>query len=59
MNPDVLIAADLAAGGLVPLVAGTPLDVALHWQVARITAEALKPLTRAIRSAAAGALRRG
>jgi LysR family transcriptional regulator (chromosome initiation inhibitor) len=56
MNPDVLIGDDLAAGRLVPLIPVTPLDVALHWQVARITAQALMPLTRAIRAAAAGAL---
>lgn len=56
MNPDLLIADDLAAGRLVPLVPGRPLDVALHWQVVRITAGALKPLTRAIRAAATEAL---
>ena len=59
MNPDVLIGDDLAAGRLVPLIPGTALDIALHWQVARITATALKPLTRAIRDAAAKALAQG
>ncbi len=59
MNPDVLIGDDLAAGRLVPLIPGTALDIALHWQVARVTANALKPLTRAIRAAAAGALAQG
>ena len=52
MNPDLMIADELATGRLVPLIPGTALAVPLHWQVARITAEALRPLTRAIRQAA-------
>lgn len=52
MNPDVLIADDLASGRLIPLIPGTTLEVALHWQVARIAAPALRPLTRAIQQAA-------
>ena len=59
MNPDVLIGDDPTAGRLLPLIPGTALDIALHWQVARVTANALKPLTRAIRAAAAGALAQG
>lgn len=52
MNPDLMIADDLRAGRLLPLIPDTALAVPLHWQVARITAEALRPLTRAIRQAA-------
>ncbi|MFV0409814.1 MAG: LysR family transcriptional regulator ArgP [Paracoccus sp. (in: a-proteobacteria)] len=52
MNPEILIAEDLRAGRLQPLLPGTDLDVALYWQVARIMAPSLAPLTRAIRKAA-------
>ena len=56
MNPEPLVAAHLASGALVELVAATPLDVPLHWQSTRLAAPALAPLTRAIRRAAAAAL---
>jgi len=56
MNPEPLVAAPLASGALVELVAATPLDVPLHWQSTRLAAPALAPLTRAIRRAAAAAL---
>lgn len=56
MNPEHLIRADLAAGRLVELIPGTPLDVALHWQFARIAAPALQPLSRALRAEAAAHL---
>ena len=46
------VAGYLAAGRLVELIPGTPLDIALHWQFARRTAPALEPLTRALRTAA-------
>ena len=52
MNPAPLVAGYLAAGRLVELIPGTPLDIALHWQFARRTAPALEPLTRALRTAA-------
>ena len=52
MNPEALVAGHIAAGRLVDLGPGLPLDVALHWQIARLTAAALGPLTRAIRAAA-------
>lgn len=52
MNPEALVAGHIAAGRLVDLDPGLPLDVALHWQFARLTAPALAPLTRAIRVAA-------
>ncbi|MFT4151272.1 MAG: LysR family transcriptional regulator ArgP [Paracoccaceae bacterium] len=52
MNPEPLIAAHLDDGRLVELSPDTPLDVPLHWQFARISAQALAPLTAAIRKAA-------
>ena len=52
MNPAPLVAGYLAAGRLVELIPGTPLDIALHWQFARRTAPALEPLSRALRTAA-------
>ncbi len=56
MNPEAMVANDLAAGRLVDLAPDLPLDVPLVWQVARLTAPALAPLTRAIRQAAGAAL---
>ncbi len=56
MNPEVLVAPHLAAGALVELVPGTPLDVALHWQFTRLAAPALRPVTQAIRAAAGESL---
>ncbi|WP_054005808.1 LysR family transcriptional regulator ArgP [Cypionkella psychrotolerans] len=52
LNPEALVAPHLASGALIEMVAGTPLDVALHWQFSRLTAPALAPLTREIRAAA-------
>ena len=52
LNPEVLVAADLAAGRLVELVPGKVLDVPLHWQFARLTSEVIRPLTAAMRQAA-------
>lgn len=57
LNPEPLVADHLAAGRLVEVVAETPLDVALHWQFTRLTAGAIGPLTRAMRTAAAQMLR--
>lgn len=56
MNVEPLVRDHLAAGRLVELVPDTPLDVPLFWQVARIAAPAVAPLTRAIRAAAGAAL---
>ncbi|MFD1794496.1 LysR family transcriptional regulator ArgP [Paracoccus aurantiacus] len=56
MNPQVLIASDLRAGRLAELLPDAPLPVPLYWQVARIMAPSLAPLTRAIRRAAREAL---
>ena len=55
MNPELMIAEDLRSGRLVPLHPAS-LDVRLYWQIARIMAPSLAPLTRAIRRAAAAAL---
>lgn len=52
MNPVQLVRAHLAQGALVELIPGTGLDVPLYWQFNRLTAEALAPLTRALRQAA-------
>lgn len=52
MNPDPLADPHLAAGTLVDLAPGTPLDVPLHWQFTRLAAPALAPVTEAVRRAA-------
>ncbi|WBU58316.1 LysR family transcriptional regulator ArgP [Paracoccus sediminicola] len=57
MNPETLIRDDLRAGRLIPLLPDAALPVALYWQVARIMAPSLSPLTQAIRRKAAAALR--
>lgn len=56
MNPEPLVAGHLAAGRLVEIAPDSPLDVALHWQFARLTAAAIAPVTEAIRGAARGML---
>ncbi|RJE83206.1 LysR family transcriptional regulator ArgP [Paracoccus onubensis] len=56
MNPEVMIAADLDSGQLIDLAPDQPLDIPLYWQIARISAPALMPLTRAIKKAARTAL---
>ena len=56
MIPELLVRTPLATGALVELVADTHLDVALHWQFARIAAPALQPLSRALRAEAAAHL---
>lgn len=52
MNPESLVSSHLASGALVELVPDTPLDVPLHWQFARLTADAIAPLTKAMTAAA-------
>jgi LysR family transcriptional regulator (chromosome initiation inhibitor) len=52
MNPVQLVEQDLQNGLLVELLADTPLDVGLTWQVNRIVAPALKPLTESVRRSA-------
>ncbi|SMF81106.1 LysR family transcriptional regulator, chromosome initiation inhibitor [Azospirillum oryzae] len=56
MNPDPLVADHLAAGRLVELVAGRPLDVPLYWQQSRIAGTALADLSRAVLRAGRRAL---
>lgn len=48
MNPALLVRDHLAEKRLVELVAGTPLDVPLFWQVNRLAADRLKSLTDAV-----------
>lgn len=52
MNPESLVREHLARGRLVALDAALPLDVPLYWQVTRVMAPALAPLTQAIRKTA-------
>ncbi|GHG91124.1 LysR family transcriptional regulator ArgP [Pseudodonghicola xiamenensis] len=56
MNPAHLVAEHLRQGRLVPVLPDRPLDVGLSWQVSRVMAPALRPLTRAVRTAASAAL---
>ena len=56
MNPESLVRDDLAQGGLVDLAPDCALDVPLFWQVSRITAPAIAPLTQAMKKAAAASL---
>ncbi|MEW9921480.1 LysR family transcriptional regulator ArgP [Marimonas sp. MJW-29] len=48
MNPESLVTEHLAKGRLVALDPAQPMDVPLYWQVTRVMAKALTPLTRAI-----------
>ncbi len=59
MNPHALVAQHLASGRLLELVADTPLDIPLYWQVNRLAAERLKPLTQAVVDVARGVLVQG
>jgi len=56
MNPEPLVARDLARGTLRALIPDTPLDTALFWQSSRLMGPALHPLTRALRRAARAGL---
>lgn len=56
MNPEPLVAPQLASGALVELLPETPLDIALHWQFTRLAAPALRPVTEAIRATARDSL---
>lgn len=56
MNPEALVAAQLARGELVELLPDTPLDVALHWQHARAASGLLDRLTGVVLAAAREAL---
>lgn len=52
MNPELLVAAQLASGALVELIPDTALDVALYWQFTRLAGPVLAPVTAAIRQKA-------
>lgn len=52
MNPEPLVRGHLRNGRLVALVPNAPLDVPLTWQVSRVMAAALAPVTQAVRKAA-------
>ncbi|WP_019996238.1 LysR family transcriptional regulator ArgP [Aureimonas ureilytica] len=52
LNPVALVREPLSSGRLVELVPGAYLDTPLFWQVSRLAADRLEPLTRAIREVA-------
>lgn len=52
LNPRALLERDLEAGTLVELIPNATLDTPLYWQVSRVMAEALAPLTQALRQTA-------
>jgi LysR family transcriptional regulator (chromosome initiation inhibitor) len=56
MNPIQLVRDHLMSGALVELVAETPLDIPLFWQVNRLAADPLAELTREVVTAARSAL---
>lgn len=56
LNPEILAAPLLASGALVAIRADEPEDISLTWQVNRLVAPALAPLTRAVRAQARQAL---
>ena len=56
MNPEPLVRDHIAEGRLLDLHADRPFDVRLCWQVSRLTAAALRPLTQALRAASATVL---
>ncbi|WP_226622545.1 LysR family transcriptional regulator ArgP [Alloyangia pacifica] len=56
LNPEILAAPLLASGELVAMRPDEPEDISLSWQVNRLVAPALAPLTRAVRAQARQAL---
>ncbi|MFT4960492.1 MAG: LysR family transcriptional regulator (chromosome initiation inhibitor) [Paracoccaceae bacterium] len=52
MNPEHLVRGPLRNAQLVTLIANAPLDVPLTWQVSRIMAPSLEPVTQAVQKAA-------
>jgi LysR family transcriptional regulator, chromosome initiation inhibitor len=56
LHPEAMVHAALAAGALVPLTPGPPLDVPLHWQASRLAAPLIEALTSAVLAAAREAL---
>lgn len=58
MNPEPLVRSHLAAGRLVEVLPGRPLDVVLHWQVAQLKLPALDRLTQQVLAVAQHSLLR-
>jgi len=56
MNPETLVHGPIRNGRLIALNPKLPMDVALDWQVSRIMAPAMEPVTAAVRAAAKNAL---
>lgn len=56
IHPQVMVEPHLAGGRLIELAPGHRVDVALYWTVTRLHAAALRRLTDAVRTAAAGGL---
>jgi LysR family transcriptional regulator (chromosome initiation inhibitor) len=56
MTPDPLVQQDLAAGTLVELIPGKPVDVPLYWQSWRLNVRLLHHMTAAVQRAAAATL---
>jgi LysR family transcriptional regulator (chromosome initiation inhibitor) len=52
MNPEPMVRRPIRNGRLVPVIPDAALDVELTWQVSRVMASALAPVTDAIRNAA-------
>jgi LysR family transcriptional regulator, chromosome initiation inhibitor len=52
LNPETLVRGPIRNARLLPLLANAPLDVPLYWQISRIMAPALEPVTQAVRKAA-------
>lgn len=48
MNPVQLTGEHLKTGRLTELVSDTPLDISLYWQINRLAADRLSPLTRSV-----------
>ncbi|MFC3118730.1 LysR family transcriptional regulator ArgP [Jhaorihella thermophila] len=58
LNPMGMVRGHMRKGRLVPLVPHTPLDVPLFWQVSRVMAAALEPVTASVTRSAGRTLRR-
>lgn len=52
LNPENLLTDALSSGTVQELIADTPLDTKLYWQVSRTVKEPLAPLTQAVRKTA-------
>ncbi|MQQ07694.1 ArgP/LysG family DNA-binding transcriptional regulator [Epibacterium sp. SM1979] len=57
MNPADLVRGHLAQGRLCALIPGRALDIPLTWQVSRVMAPALAPLTKAVQKSAKAKLK--